>query len=128
MFENTDFLKDNHKQFSEFIQETKNSSIKELCNSDYALKSKMILDSLNNSLSDYIKTRDTYDVLLKILMDQDYINLKLSKLGDNLVHKDYKKYWSSDNPTSGYCYILSEALYHYLNLGLEPYSINSATY
>lgn len=124
MFENTDFLKDNHKNYSSFLKDIENSSIKDLCNTEYILKSKMILNSLNNSLEEYIKTRDTYDKLLNILMDQDYIDFKLTQLGNALVHDNYKMFWSKDNPTAGYCYVLSEVLYHYLDLDLEPYSID----
>lgn len=123
MFENTTFLKDNHTQYSEFLKSIKNSSIKDLCNTEYVLKSKMIIRSLNDSLGDYIKTRDTYDTLLNILMDQEYIDFKLTQLGNSLVHNDYKEFWTKDNPTSGYCYILSEVFYHYLELGLQPYSM-----
>lgn len=92
MFENTIFLKENHKQFSKFLESIKNSSVKELCNTEYVLKSKMILNTLNTSLEDYIKSRDTYDKLLNILMDQEYINFKLTQLGNTLVHDNYKEF------------------------------------
>lgn len=123
MFDNTKFLEDYHKQCSDFLKEISNSSVKDLCNSEYILKSRSELTTLNYHLEEYIKSRNTYDKLLNMLMDQGYIDFKLSQLGDTLVHDDYKNFWTKEKPTTGYCYILSEVLYHYLDLGLEPYSM-----
>lgn len=38
---------------------------------------------------------------------------KLKELKTNLLQKQYEKGWNETNPTYGYCYIVSEAIYHY---------------
>lgn len=59
-------------------------------------------------------------------MNQVFINKKLIELGPELLKPRYKKNWSKDNPTYGYCYQISEALYHYYPKyeKLNPYVIN----
>lgn len=43
-----------------------------------------------------------------------FVEQKLLKIGNSLLKEPYKSNWCSDNPTYGYCYIVSEALYHFL--------------
>ena len=49
-------------------------------------------------------------------LTQDFVNAKLRILGNTLLKNPYKQEWSEDNPTLGYCYVVSEAIFHY---GLE---------
>ncbi len=44
---------------------------------------------------------------------QENVNDKLRLLGNRFLKEPYKSRWSEDNPTLGYCYIVSEAFYHY---------------
>lgn len=46
-------------------------------------------------------------------LDQNKVNDKLRTLGNKLLKEPYKSQWSEDNPTLGYCYVVSEAIYHY---------------
>lgn len=56
---------------------------------------------------------------------QDHVDMKLSLLGNTLLHPRYKSQWSLINPTYGYCYLLSEALFHFLDeTDLQSYCIN----
>lgn len=59
-------------------------------------------------------------------MIQEIINNAVLKDKGNLLKKNYKNNWNKDNPTYGYCYIVSEAIYHYGNINDEykPYCIN----
>lgn len=58
-------------------------------------------------------------------IDQNFIDQKLSSLGNKLLNSKYKNNWNKQNPTAGYCYILSEAIYHYSNDdSLQVYCIN----
>jgi hypothetical protein len=55
---------------------------------------------------------------------QQKINEKLVNIGDKMVKKQYRDEWSKDNPTAGYCYILAEALYHYVYPNAKSYCLN----
>lgn len=57
-------------------------------------------------------------------LTQEIVNEKLIELGGNMLKPHYKKQWTADNPTFGYCYIVSEAIYHYGDSEYEPYCIN----
>jgi len=52
---------------------------------------------------------------------QDLINRALRKMGTKYLKKDYKDKWSENNPTRGYCYVVSEVLYHYYYIDTMPY-------
>lgn len=56
-------------------------------------------------------------------ISQSFINDKLSLLNGELLKPEYRKLWSIEKPTTGYCYILSEAIYHYCNGTFEIYYI-----
>lgn len=43
------------------------------------------------------------------------ITESLKNIGNRLLKDKYKIKWSEDNPTYGYCYIVSECIYHYSN-------------
>lgn len=48
-----------------------------------------------------------------LVLTQDVINSKLRTLGNTLLKEPYKSAWTEDNPTLGYCYVVSEAIFHY---------------
>jgi hypothetical protein len=59
------------------------------------------------------------------MINQNYINIKMKELNGELLSKQYKYLWREDNPTFGYCYIVSEALYHYFyDENFVPFCIN----
>lgn len=59
------------------------------------------------------------------MISQLEINTTLKNIGSSLLHKNYQKNWTEENPTYGYCYIISEAIYHYTYLeNPEIYYIN----
>lgn len=66
--------------------------------------------------------KDTHkDVLKRFILVQDYVNYKLRKLGNSLLDDKYKSLWSEEYPTTGYCYILSEVIYHYTKGNYKVY-------
>lgn len=59
------------------------------------------------------------------MINQNYINNKLLELKGEMLSKKYKSLWKEENPTFGYCYIVSEALYHYYyDENILPFCIN----
>ncbi|MBD7912935.1 hypothetical protein [Clostridium cibarium] len=46
-------------------------------------------------------------------LTQSFINTKLKENGGKLLNNRWRKYWTPNTPTTGYCYIISEAIYHY---------------
>jgi len=49
------------------------------------------------------------------MISQSFVRNKLVELNGEMLKSPYKKRWTKDNPTLGYCYIVSEALYHYID-------------
>ena len=58
------------------------------------------------------------------IINQKWVIEKLTEVGDSLLKTDYKKNWTPTNPTYGYCYLVSELLYHYVYPKSKSYSIN----
>lgn len=58
------------------------------------------------------------------MLEQVFVNKQLKTLGNSLLKKPYKDDWTKDNPTYGYCYVVSEALYHYVEGEVKPYCIS----
>lgn len=58
------------------------------------------------------------------ILGQEQVRQKLLSLNGSMLKKEYAKKWSRDNPTLGYCYIVSEALYHYLEGDIKAFCIN----
>ena len=58
------------------------------------------------------------------MIEKSFVVDKLRELGGDLLSSVYKKRWTADNPTLGYCYIVSEALYHYLDSDVKAYCIS----
>jgi hypothetical protein len=55
------------------------------------------------------------------LTSVDLVESALRNLGPNMLKKPYKEMWSEENPTLGFCYVVSEAFFHYSGLsGLTP--------
>jgi len=47
---------------------------------------------------------------------QEFVLDRLRSLGNTLLKQPYKDMWSESNPSLGYCYVVSEAFYHYGNI------------
>lgn len=58
------------------------------------------------------------------LITQEWILDSLRRVGDVMLKPEYRKRWSSDNPTYGYCYLVSELLYHYVYPNSVSYTID----
>jgi uncharacterized protein (DUF362 family) len=49
----------------------------------------------------------------------------LRKMGIKYLKPNYKNTWSPERPTTGYCYVVAEVVYHYIAPnGSKPYVIN----
>ena len=48
----------------------------------------------------------------------------LAEIGPQLLSAEYKKGWTKGNPCWGYCYIVSEAIYHYCAEKTVSYCVN----
>lgn len=59
-----------------------------------------------------------------VMINETFVKAKLKELGNSMLKKPYKDMWTEDNPTLGYCYIVSEALYHYLDGDIKSYCIS----
>ena len=59
-----------------------------------------------------------------IYLSQQHVNKTLSLIGNSMLKKPYKDNWSRDNITYGYCYIMSEVLYHYAEGDVKAHCIN----
>lgn len=57
-------------------------------------------------------------------INQSFIEDKLKLIGNKYLKSPYKEKWTSDNPTFGYCYVVSECLYHYCYKEYYPHYIN----
>jgi len=54
---------------------------------------------------------------------QQKIEAMLTVMGTKYLKKEYKDKWSENNPTRGYCYVVSEVLHHYYYTNTDPYII-----
>ena len=50
---------------------------------------------------------------MRELPTQKKMDEKLLSLGDRLVHADWKNRWTPELPATGYCYVVTEVLWHY---------------
>lgn len=51
-----------------------------------------------------------YDI---IGLDKERLHWSLRQMGNKHLKSPYKEQWTPDNPTRGYCYVVSEFIYHY---------------
>lgn len=51
------------------------------------------------------------------------LNVALVQMGSKNVHKEYRHLWTSEKPYLGYCYVVSELLYHLLDKKATPKTI-----
>lgn len=57
-------------------------------------------------------------------LSQSDVDAKCLELGNSLLKPFYRKDWKESKPTWGYCYIISEALYHYVYPDTQSYIVN----
>lgn len=60
--------------------------------------------------------------------NQELINKALLNIGPKYLKVDWKKKWSEESPTTGYCYLISEILYHYIYSNSQSYCIDLNKY
>jgi len=48
------------------------------------------------------------------LIDRQELGDALRRMGKTHLRPQYKDRWSPERPTTGYCYVVAEVLYHYL--------------
>ena len=61
---------------------------------------------------------------MKTELSRDNIHGLLRSVGSGLLKKEYRALWSPERPTTGYCYLVSEILYHYQVPRSLSYSVN----
>ena len=58
------------------------------------------------------------------MIDRDKLHDALRLMGKKHLKKQYKEDWKPERPTTGYCYVVAEVVYHYLApTGSRPYCI-----
>lgn len=57
------------------------------------------------------------------LTEQHVINT-LREIGDRLLSPKYRHEWETESPTNGYCYIVTEVVFHYVLDDVTPVVIN----
>ena len=56
------------------------------------------------------------------LIDRQRLHDALRKMGKKHLRSRYKDRWKPERPTTGYCYVVAEVVYHYLAPeGYRPY-------
>ena len=58
------------------------------------------------------------------MVDQARINQALLQVGPKYLRTDYQRKWTPEKPTTGYCYLISEILYHYFYPTSKSYCMN----
>ena len=57
------------------------------------------------------------------LLMKNFIHKQLTHIGPKFLHTEWKKKWTPKHPTTGYCYLISEIMYHYVLLNVQPYML-----
>jgi len=66
---------------------------------------------------------DDLDSTTEFIKSADFrqkLNEALVSMGKHNVHKQYRQQWSPEKPYLGYCYVVSELLYHILDKRAIP--------
>ena len=58
------------------------------------------------------------------MITREQMRAALLTLGPELLKPEYKARWTPVNPTAGYCYIVSEVLYHYHATTAQSYLLS----
>lgn len=63
-------------------------------------------------------------------LSSKWLHEKLSLIGPGLLKPEWRMKWTKERPTTGYCYLVSEILYHYVFPDTYPYvlRINDGTH
>lgn len=48
------------------------------------------------------------------LIDQQKLHNALRQMGTKYLKPQYREQWNPERPTTGYCYVVAEVVYHYL--------------
>jgi hypothetical protein len=57
-------------------------------------------------------------------MRKSQLKNKLKKIGPTFLRPEWKARWNFQKPTTGYCYLISEILFHFLYPNAQSYVIN----
>lgn len=57
-------------------------------------------------------------------LNKSHIDAVLLELGPALLKPEWKRKWTRDRPTTGYCYLVSEVIWHFYDEYTEPYCVN----
>ena len=63
-------------------------------------------------------------------MKKYQLGAKLKRIGPKFLKPEWKKKWTRNRPTTGYCYLISEICFHYLYPNTEAYvmRVNGGTH
>ena len=64
----------------------------------------------------------------KAIVNQKWVIHKLKSTGVEFLKPEYRSKWSTGNPTYGYCYIISELLYHYVYVKSVIYHLDLSAF
>lgn len=68
----------------------------------------------------------TQEMFDRVGVKRDILIRSLLRMGSSQLKPEIKKEWSPNNPTRGYCYVVSEMVYHYFNDGsLRPFILKN---
>jgi hypothetical protein len=63
------------------------------------------------------------------LIEKEKLHDALRQMGTKYLKPPWRKEWSKERPTTGYCYVVSEVIYHYLApKGSRPFVIKNENY
>ncbi len=66
---------------------------------------------------------DMYD---SVGIKKENLHNALREMGSRYLKREYRTSWSPDNPTAGYCYVVSEMVMHYLAPnGTKSYALDT---
>ena len=64
-----------------------------------------------------------HDIHNSPMLLKQFIYKKLKEIGPKFLKSEWKKKWTPEHPTTGYCYLISEILHHYYFSNTRPYMV-----
>lgn len=72
-----------------------------------------------------MKRRRLFALSAESYLNPELLREKLRILGPQLLKPVWKALWTTEKPTTGYCYLVSEALHHYFLKNSIPYHVST---